>query len=99
MGSRWGRVSIGRELGIRWGSVELCCETRRIKSISSLDVFRNDNRSSTSPTSVESLEILAWVSPRFVGSLSGLVTNLVQVSPETVLDKVKGEDVLGIFVR
>ena len=49
--------------------------------------------------STESLEILAWVSPRFVGSLSGLLTNLVLVSPETVLHKVKDEDMLGIFAR
>ena len=48
--------------------------------------------------STESLEILALSSPRFVRSLSGLVTNLVMVSPENVLDKVKDEDVLGHFV-
>ena len=66
--------------------------------IISFDLFRNENPS-TSPVSSESIEILAWVSPRFVGSLSGLLTNLVQVSPETVLDKVKDEDVLANFVR
>ena len=60
--------------------------------------FSNENRSSTSPVSTESLEILALASPRFVRSLSGLVTNLVMVSPENVLDKVKDEDILGHFV-
>ena len=49
--------------------------------------------------STDSLEILALVSARVVKSLSSLMTNLVMVSPEIVLDRVKDEDILGHFVR
>ena len=61
------------------------------------NVCREDVPSSASR--VDSLEMLAWVTPRFVGSLCGMLRNLVCVAPDTVLNEVKEEDILGFILR
>ena len=60
-------------------------------------LYSNGNRSS--PVTSEYLETQACVTPRFVATLIGMLTNLVQLSSEIVLRKLQEEDLLGLIVR